>query len=154
MVFWPSSNTSTPSFNCENTNTFKNSLVNSFVLAGSANPFQPNICFRFRSLTCDPDWTGFWGLKKKAVYMGCRRERTTDRVVIRRFQIRFQTIMGSVNSIENVHCWIPLWPMILLSDMSDSVKVQNCVNFLILRLFGWFYSKNRIIAFSLEIIPV
>ena len=36
--------------------------------------------------------------------MGCRRERTTSRVVIRRFQIRFQTIRGSVNSIENECC--------------------------------------------------
>ena len=70
--------------------------------------FQPNICFRFRILTCDPEWTGFLGLKKKAVYMGCKRERTTSREGMGRFQIRFQTIMGSVNSIENAHCLIPL----------------------------------------------
>ena len=40
--------------------------------------------------------------------MGCNRERTTGRVVIRRFQIRFQTIMGSGNSIENARCLIML----------------------------------------------
>jgi len=51
--------------------------------------FQPNICFRFGILTCDPDWKGFWGLKKKAVYMGCKRERTTGREGMGRFGICF-----------------------------------------------------------------
>ena len=36
--------------------------------------------------------------------MGCNRERTTSRKGMGRFQIRFQTIMESVNSVENERC--------------------------------------------------
>ena len=47
--------------------------------------------FRFRLLTKDYEITKFQVLKEKA-YMRCISKRTTGRVVIRRFQIRFWVI--------------------------------------------------------------